>query len=150
MTAQCRPEATLLSARVLSSPVGRWDRVVKFCWIPVRVAGEPGMLRALEALEDCARRLTAEGIDAAAHSADAGDERQLTAALDSVGRRFGGIDVLQLSPMPFTEMPRYRAAATTVDDVMHHLRVQTPAPSCLRGESCRGCCSAAAAACFSP
>jgi len=55
---------------------------VKFCWIPVRVAGEPGMLRALEALEDCARRLTAEGIDAAAHSADAGDERQLTAALD--------------------------------------------------------------------
>jgi len=110
---------------------------VKFCWIPVRVAGEPGMLRALEALEDCARRLTAEGIDAAAHSADAGDERQLTAALDSVGRRFGGIDVLQLSPMPFTEMPRYRAAATTVDDVMHHLRVQPPAPSCLRGESCR-------------
>jgi len=106
--------------------------------------------RRLEALEDCARQLTAEGIDAAAHSADAGDERQLTAALDSIGRRFGGIDVLEFSPMPFSEMPRYTAAATTVDDVMHHLRVQTPTPSCLRGESCRGCCSAAAAACFSP
>src|SRR5215472_10930287 len=75
MTAQCRPEATLLSARVLSSPVGRWDRVVKFCWIPVRVAGEPGMLRALEALEDCARRLTAEGIDAAAQQYCRGDIR---------------------------------------------------------------------------
>ena len=81
--------------------------------------------RRLETLEDCARQLTTEGINAAAHSTDAGDERQLTAALDSIGRRFGGIDVLEFSPMPFTEMPRYTAAATTVDDVMYHVRVQT-------------------------
>jgi len=38
----------------------------------------------------------------------------LMLARDSVGRRFGGIDVLEFSPMPFTEMPRYTAAATRV------------------------------------
>jgi len=81
--------------------------------------------RRLAVLEDCVRRLGVEGIDAAAYSADAGDEHQLTAALDSVEQRFGGIDVLEFSPMQFTEMPRFTAATTTVDDVMHHVRVQT-------------------------
>jgi NAD(P)-dependent dehydrogenase (short-subunit alcohol dehydrogenase family) len=81
--------------------------------------------RRLAVLEDCVRQLAAEGIDAVAYSADAGDERQLTAALDSVEQRFGGVDVLEFSPMPFTEMPRFTAATTTVDDVMRHVQVQT-------------------------
>jgi NAD(P)-dependent dehydrogenase (short-subunit alcohol dehydrogenase family) len=81
--------------------------------------------RRLTVLEECVRRLSAEGIDAAAFAGDAGDEHQLTAALDGVEERFGAIDALEFSPMPFTEMPRFTAASTTLDEATHHFRVQT-------------------------
>jgi NAD(P)-dependent dehydrogenase (short-subunit alcohol dehydrogenase family) len=81
--------------------------------------------RRLPVLETMVRGLAEEGIEAAAFSADAGDERQLSHALDSVERQLGAIDALEFSPMPFTTIPNFTAATTTVDDLMYHVRVQT-------------------------
>ncbi len=76
-------------------------------------------------LDACVQQLTADGITAVAATADAGHEGQLTAALAVVEKRLGPIDALEFSPMPFTAMPSFTAAGTEVDDVMHHIRVQT-------------------------
>lgn len=77
------------------------------------------------ALDECVGRLAADGIVAAAFVADIGHADQLTAALAGVEQRLGPIDALEFSPMPFTAMPTFTAAGTTVDDVMHHVRIQT-------------------------
>ncbi len=69
--------------------------------------------------------LAAQGVEAAAFTAGASVPTQLTAALTGLVDRFGRIDVLEFSPMPFTELPRFTAAGTTVEDVDHHWRVQT-------------------------
>ncbi|MEQ1897556.1 MAG: SDR family NAD(P)-dependent oxidoreductase [Vicinamibacterales bacterium] len=76
-------------------------------------------------LDECAGRLVSEGIEAAAFTADAAQPDQLTAALTQAERRLGAIDALEFSPMPFTSMPTFTAAGTTVEDLMHHIRVQT-------------------------
>lgn len=76
-------------------------------------------------LDTCVQQLAAAGIPAVAATADAGHEAELTAALAVVEQRLGPIDALEFSPMPFTALPTFTAAGTTVDDVMHHLRVQT-------------------------
>lgn len=81
--------------------------------------------RRQDVLDTCVDQLASDGIEAVALTADAGQPDQLTAALAGVEARFGPIDVLEFSPMPFTSMPTFTAAGTTIDDLMHHVRVQT-------------------------
>lgn len=76
-------------------------------------------------LDECVAALTADGIEAAAFTADVAKPAQLTAALEGVEARFGAITALEFSPMPFTEMPTFTAASTTAEDIDHHWRVQT-------------------------
>lgn len=53
-------------------------------------------------LDDLVGRLTAEGITAAAFPADVLDHDALTQALKDAATRFGGIDVLEHSPLRAT------------------------------------------------
>jgi NAD(P)-dependent dehydrogenase (short-subunit alcohol dehydrogenase family) len=85
-----------------------------------------GMIaRRASVLDECVRLLGLDGIEAAAFTADAGDERQIAAALAAVEQRFDGIDVLEFSPMPFSEFRPFSAVATTTEDASHHFKVQT-------------------------
>ncbi|KAB2350050.1 SDR family NAD(P)-dependent oxidoreductase [Actinomadura rudentiformis] len=62
----------------------------------------------LDALVD---QLGQEGITAAAFPADVMDGPSLTAALEAVTARFGGIDVLEYSPAPHSPVPGFTLAA---------------------------------------
>ena len=53
--------------------------------------------RSTERLDELTEKLAAEGVTAAGFPADVTDRPALAAALDSAGRRFGGIDVLHYS-----------------------------------------------------
>lgn len=58
-----------------------------------------------EKLDALVQTLAAEGITAAAFPADVLDRPSVTAALDAVKERFGGIDVLEYSPADATSGP---------------------------------------------
>lgn len=51
-------------------------------------------------LDDLARTLTSEGIEAAGIAADVRDPHAISAAMTGISERFGPIDVLEYSPLP--------------------------------------------------
>ncbi|MFC5802674.1 SDR family NAD(P)-dependent oxidoreductase [Streptomyces formicae] len=67
--------------------------------------------RTKEKLDSLVAQLGQEGITAAAFPADVMDRPSLTAALDAVTVRFGGIDVLEYSPAPHSPVPGFTMAA---------------------------------------
>ncbi|WP_328223239.1 SDR family NAD(P)-dependent oxidoreductase [Streptomyces sp. NBC_00487] len=76
--------------------------------------------RTKDKLRTLVDQLRQEGITAAAFTADVLDRPSLTAALDAVKARFGGIDVLEYSPAPHSPVPGLTLAApseATVDDL---------------------------------
>ncbi|MFE7838589.1 SDR family NAD(P)-dependent oxidoreductase [Streptomyces sp. NPDC057474] len=76
--------------------------------------------RTKEKLQTLVGRLGQEGITAEAFTADVLDRPSLTAALDAVKARFGGIDVLEYSPAPHSPVPGLTMVApsqATVDDL---------------------------------
>ncbi|MEU1194528.1 SDR family NAD(P)-dependent oxidoreductase [Streptomyces sp. NPDC005859] len=66
--------------------------------------------RTKEKLQTLVGRLAQEGITAEAFTADVLDRPSLTAALDAVKARFGGIDVLEYSPAPHSPVPGHTLA----------------------------------------
>ncbi|MFF0015724.1 SDR family NAD(P)-dependent oxidoreductase [Streptomyces sp. NPDC005374] len=76
--------------------------------------------RTKEKLQTLVDQLGQEGITAEAFPADVLDRPSLTAALDAVKARFGGIDVLEYSPAPHTPVPGHTLVApseATVDNL---------------------------------
>ncbi|CAM5705998.1 SDR family NAD(P)-dependent oxidoreductase [Streptomyces canus] len=76
--------------------------------------------RTKEKLQALVDQLGQEGITAEAFTADVLDRPSLTAALDAVKVRFGGIDVLEYSPAPHSPVPGHALAApseVTVDNM---------------------------------
>ncbi|MER5225456.1 SDR family NAD(P)-dependent oxidoreductase [Streptomyces flaveus] len=76
--------------------------------------------RTKEKLQTLVDQLGQEGITAEAFTADVLDRPSLTAALDAVKARFGGIDVLEYSPAPHSPVPGLTMAApseVTVDNL---------------------------------
>lgn len=76
--------------------------------------------RTKEKLQTLVGQLSQEGITAEAFPADVLDRPSLTAALDAVKARFGGIDVLEYSPTPHSPVPGLTLAApseVTVDNL---------------------------------
>ncbi|ELP62568.1 SDR family NAD(P)-dependent oxidoreductase [Streptomyces turgidiscabies] len=67
--------------------------------------------RTKEKLQTLVGHLGKEGITAEAFAADVLDRPSLTAALDAVKARFGGIDVLEYSPAPHSPVPGVTLAA---------------------------------------
>ncbi|MET9760992.1 SDR family NAD(P)-dependent oxidoreductase [Streptomyces sp. NPDC006372] len=67
--------------------------------------------RTKEKLQTLVGQLGQEGITAEAFTADVLDRPSLTAALDAVKARFGGIDVLEYSPAAHSPMPGLTLAA---------------------------------------
>ncbi|MET9087659.1 SDR family NAD(P)-dependent oxidoreductase [Streptomyces sp. NPDC004237] len=66
--------------------------------------------RTKEKLQTLVDQLGQEGITAEAFPADILDRPSLTAALDAVKARFGGIDVLEYSPAPHSPVPGHSLA----------------------------------------
>ncbi|WP_033328447.1 SDR family NAD(P)-dependent oxidoreductase [Streptomyces yerevanensis] len=76
--------------------------------------------RTKEKLQTLVGQLGQEGITAEAFTADVLERPSLTAALDAVKARFGGIDVLEYSPAPHSPVPGLTMAApseVTVDNL---------------------------------
>ncbi|MDX2604256.1 SDR family NAD(P)-dependent oxidoreductase [Streptomyces caniscabiei] len=76
--------------------------------------------RTKEKLQTLVGRLGQEGITAEAFTADVMDRPSLTAALDAVKTRFGGIDVLEYSPAAHVPVPGLTLVApseATVDNL---------------------------------
>ncbi|MFE2037754.1 SDR family NAD(P)-dependent oxidoreductase [Streptomyces scopuliridis] len=73
-------------------------------------------------LDDLAGKLTAEGVNAAAFPADVLDRDALTQALKDAAARFGGIDVLEYSPVGgLGSTVLTTPAATEVAHVQHEM-----------------------------
>ncbi|MFJ9245119.1 SDR family NAD(P)-dependent oxidoreductase [Streptomyces sp. NPDC101776] len=76
-------------------------------------------------LDDLVGRLTAEGITAAAFPADVLDRDALTQALKNAATRFGGIDVLEYSPLDDLDSTALTTPADTdPSHVQHELEFQ--------------------------
>ena len=76
--------------------------------------------RTKDKLQTLVDQLGQEGITAEAFPADVLDRPSLTAALDAVKARFGGIDVLEYSPAPHSPVPGHALATpseVTVDNL---------------------------------
>ncbi|GAV37383.1 SDR family NAD(P)-dependent oxidoreductase [Streptomyces acidiscabies] len=75
-------------------------------------------------LEDLAGELAAEGITAAAFPADVLDRAALAQALKDAASHFGGIDVLEYSPVNGLQTVMTTPAATEPADVQHEMEFQ--------------------------
>ncbi|MEU0384789.1 SDR family NAD(P)-dependent oxidoreductase [Streptomyces chartreusis] len=75
-------------------------------------------------LADLAGELAAEGITAAAFPADVLDRPALTQALKDAATHFGGIDVLEYSPVGGLQTAMTTPAATEPADVQHEMEFQ--------------------------
>ncbi|MFJ8141422.1 SDR family NAD(P)-dependent oxidoreductase [Streptomyces sp. NPDC096013] len=75
-------------------------------------------------LEDLVGELTAEGISADAFPADVLDRAALTQALKDAAAHFGGIDVLEYSPVAGLQTVMTTPAATEPADVQHEMDFQ--------------------------
>ncbi|MFF8873356.1 SDR family NAD(P)-dependent oxidoreductase [Streptomyces massasporeus] len=75
-------------------------------------------------LEDLAGELAAAGISAAAFPADVLDRAALTQALKDAAAHFGGIDVLEYSPVGGLQTAMTTPAATEPADVQHEMEFQ--------------------------
>lgn len=79
--------------------------------------------RRRESLDAMASELLAEGIDAAGFVADLRDEAQLTTALAEAKERFGGIDVMEFSPLAMTFVPPSQVTPGVARDAFDFLVV---------------------------
>ncbi|MET7322808.1 SDR family NAD(P)-dependent oxidoreductase [Streptomyces sp. NPDC005549] len=75
-------------------------------------------------LEDLAGELAAEGITAAAFPVDVLDRPALAQALKDAGTHFGGIDVLEYSPVGGLQTAMTTPGATEPADVQHEMEFQ--------------------------
>ncbi|MFJ8028580.1 SDR family NAD(P)-dependent oxidoreductase [Streptomyces sp. NPDC096311] len=76
-------------------------------------------------LDQLVGKLTAEGISAAAFPADVLDRDMLTQALKDAAARFGGIDVLEYSPVGTIDSTALTTPTTTQpSDVQHEMEFQ--------------------------
>ncbi|GGN44394.1 SDR family NAD(P)-dependent oxidoreductase [Streptomyces fuscichromogenes] len=76
-------------------------------------------------LDDLVGKLTAEGITAAAFPADVLDRDALTQALTDAAQRFGGIDVLEYSPLgTFGQVVLTTPAESDYPDIQHEIEFQ--------------------------
>ena len=76
-------------------------------------------------LDDLVGKLTAEGINAAAFPADVLDRDALTQALENAAARFGGIDVLEYSPLgQFGQVVLTTPAESDPAHVQHEIEFQ--------------------------
>lgn len=117
--------------------------------------------RTKEKLQTLVGQLSQEGITAEAFPADVLDRPSLTAALDAVKARFGGIDVLEYSPTPHSPVPGLTLAApseVTVDNLQPQIdyllygaitAAQAVLPA-MREPAPGPCCSPAAAVRWTP
>jgi NAD(P)-dependent dehydrogenase (short-subunit alcohol dehydrogenase family) len=74
-------------------------------------------------LDKLVDQLAGEGVTAAAFAADVMDRPSLTAALEAVKARFGGIDVLEYSPAPHSPVPGF-SQATPSEVTVENLQPQ--------------------------
>ncbi|MCQ9131171.1 SDR family NAD(P)-dependent oxidoreductase [Streptomyces hilarionis] len=75
-------------------------------------------------LEGLAAQLAAEGVSAAAFPADVLDRSALTQALKDAAAHFGGIDVLEYSPVGGLQTVMTTPGATEPADVQHEMEFQ--------------------------
>lgn len=75
------------------------------------------------ALEDFAKQLAAEGIDARAYPADASDREQLQAAFAAIRAEMGPVDVLEYSPTEWGNGRLYPPLETTTETALGHFKL---------------------------
>ncbi|MFJ1967152.1 SDR family NAD(P)-dependent oxidoreductase [Streptomyces sp. NPDC087903] len=80
--------------------------------------------RKRERLDSLVATLTAEGITAAAFPADVLDHAALTQALKDAAARFGGIDVLEYSPLAMESTVLATPAESDPSHIQHEIEVQ--------------------------
>lgn len=79
--------------------------------------------RRKNALEDFAKTLAAEGIEARAYPADASDQEQLRAAFAAIRAEMGPIDVLEYSPTEWGNGKLYPPLETTTGTALGHFKL---------------------------